>query len=219
VFDRQLTHLALLVLLLAGLYAVIGDNALRGQWLGVDTKRWIMCATVVPILHQVYVWFAWRSEEYHQWFSRRFGSRAFPVYGVIFMMLLLSRLLSVLALAIANRGTIGFSSTAGWMLSLSLGIPVVYLFYSVARYFTFRRAMGIDHFDASYRALPLVRQGIFRFSPNAMYVFGFLVLWIPGFVLRSEAALWLALFNHLYIWVHYYTIELPDLRRLYKPSV
>lgn len=217
-FDRQLTHLVLLVLLLAGLYAVIGDNALRGQWLGLATKRWIICAVVVPILHQVYVWFAWRTEEYRQWFSRGFGSWAFPVYGAVFMMLLVSRLLSVLALAIANRGTIGISPTVGWIMSLLLAIPVVYLFYSVARYFTFRRAMGIDHFDASYRDLALVRQGIFRLSPNAMYVFGFLVLWIPGLVLRSEAALWLALFNHLYIWVHYYTIELPDLRRLYKPS-
>ena len=135
------------------------------------------------------------------------------------MVLLVSRLLSVLALAIANHGTISVSPAVGWIASLLLAIPIVYLFYSVARYFTFRRAMGIDHFDASYRDLPLVRQGIFRFTPNAMYVFGFLVLWIPGLALRSEAALWLALFNHLYIWVHYYTIEFPDLRRLYKPPV
>jgi len=48
-----------------------------------------------------------------------------------------------------------------------------------------------------------------------MYVFGFLVLWIPGFVMFSKAALLVALFNQIYIWVHYYFTELPDINFIY----
>ena len=64
----------------------------------------------------------------------------------------------------------------GYGVSLVLVVPVLYLLISVRRYFTFRRAFGIDHFDPAYRILPMERRGIFRLSPNAMYVFGFLLL-------------------------------------------
>ena len=92
---------------------------------------------------------------------------------------------------------------------------VVYLFYSVARYFTFKRAMGIDHFDPSYRTKPLVRGGIFRFARNGMYTFGLLAVWLPGLYTASRAALLAAAFSHAYIWVHYYCTELPDMKRIY----
>ena len=92
-------------------------------------------------------------------------------------------------------------------------------YYSVLKYFTLRRALGIDHFDATYRNAPLVRQGMFRYSRNAMYVFGIAILWLPGLLLASKAALLAALFNHLYIWVHYYTVELPDMRTIYGDGV
>jgi protein-S-isoprenylcysteine O-methyltransferase Ste14 len=96
-------------------------------------------------------------------------------------------------------------------------VPVLYLLYSVGRYFTFERAFGADHFDPAVRMLPLVRAGIFRFTPNAMYVFGFLLLWIPALWWGSAAGLAAAIFNHAYIWVHYVATERPDLRRLYGP--
>ena len=50
----------------------------------------------------------------------------------------------------------------------------------------------------------------------AMYTFGFLILWVPGLIFFSKAALLAAGFNHIYIWVHYYTPELPDIRFLYN---
>jgi hypothetical protein len=76
--------------------------------------------------------------------------------------------------------------------------------------------MGIDHFDPAYRKMDLVRKGIFRYTPNAMYIFALAVVWIPALVFYSRAALIAAFFNHAYIWVHYYTVELPDMRRIYK---
>ena len=86
---------------------------------------------------------------------------------------------------------------------------------SVKRYFGFKRAFGVDHFDPSYRSVPFVKKGIFRFTGNGMYTFGFFLLWIPGLWYASISALCVALFNHLYIWVHYYSTELPDIKRIY----
>ena len=51
-----------------------------------------------------------------------------------------------------------------------------------------------------------------------MYVFGFLVLWSIALFLRSEPALIAALFNHAYIWVHYYFTERPDMNIIYRDS-
>ncbi len=61
----------------------------------------------------------------------------------------------------------------------------------------------------------MVQGGIFRFSSNAMYLFGFMGLWIPGFLFQSLAALILAVFSHAYIWIHYYATEKPDMDRIY----
>ena len=49
-----------------------------------------------------------------------------------------------------------------------------------------------------------------------MYTFGFLLIWIPGLWFASTAALFAAMFNHLYIWVHYFATERPDMQRIYE---
>jgi hypothetical protein len=94
-------------------------------------------------------------------------------------------------------------------------IPVIYTFYSVKKYFTLNRALGIDHFNSSYRQIGLVRKGIFKYTSNAMYIFGVMIIWTPALIFASKAALISALFNHTYLWVHYYTLELPDMKRIY----
>ncbi len=48
-----------------------------------------------------------------------------------------------------------------------------------------------------------------------MYVFGLLIFWIPGLLTASSPALLVALFSHIYIWVHYYSTEKPDMARIY----
>lgn len=147
--------------------------------------------------------------------SRLFGDRAFLLYAVSFSILGIARVIAVFALAASNRETLHSAPMVLKSLALILAVPTFYLFYSVKRYFGFRRAFGIDHFDDAYRSLPMVRQGIFRLTPNGMYTFGFFLLWIPGLWFGSGAALCVAAFNHLYIWVHYYCTERPDMRRIY----
>jgi len=92
----------------------------------------------------------------------------------------------------------------------------VYTFYSVIRYFGFEKAAGLDHFDPAVRKAPFIKKGAFKYSENAMYSFAFLIIYLPGLIALSKAALLAAFFSHLYIWVHYYTTELPDIRRMYK---
>jgi protein-S-isoprenylcysteine O-methyltransferase Ste14 len=92
--------------------------------------------------------------------------------------------------------------------------------YSVFHYFGVDRAYGEDHFKtAKYRNKSFVKQGMFKYTDNAMYKFGFLILWAIALVFLSKAALLAAAFNHLYIWVHFYFTELPDIKHIYgSPS-
>lgn len=216
IFEGQLLNLVALGVLLAGLYLVGGIEGFQdGSFLGVDSRTWTLAAVVVPIVHQAYVWFCWRTQLHGQLLTRLLGSVAFGCYALVFFLLLVGRLALILAVAIANRNSLDVDPILANVLALVLAVPVAYAFYSVHRYFGFRRAAGIDHFDPAYRSLPLVRKGIFRWTPNGMYVFGLLILWIPGLCLRSTAALAVALFSHLYIWVHYYCTEKPDMARIH----
>jgi hypothetical protein len=215
-YEGQAPHLIFLALLLTSVALLADQAALVGQWAGLPSSVWLAVAIAVPILHQVYVWLIWRLELVYGWLTRQFGRRqGFTLYAVGFSVLFVSRPLSILALSIANRNSLSIDRWLATIASILLLLPSVYLFYSVHKYFGLRRAYGIDHFEPAYRESPFVREGIFRFTDNAMYVFGFLILWTPGLLLESKAALLAAFFNHAYIWVHYYCTELPDIRRIY----
>jgi protein-S-isoprenylcysteine O-methyltransferase Ste14 len=220
IFERQLLHLVLLAMLLVGVRLLVNVDAdlVSGSFLGLGAGVWLTLALAVPVLHQLYVAFAWRTELHRGLWSRRFGDRAFALYKAGFTVLIVARPLSLLALAIANRETLPISPVVAWVCGLACLLPPAYLGYSIRRYFTMDRAYGIDHFNASYRGAPLVRRGIFRWSPNAMYVFGFLALWGIALLFRSRGALLAAGFQHLYIWVHYLCTERPDMRRIYGGS-
>ncbi|MBW2461764.1 MAG: hypothetical protein JRH11_08960 [Deltaproteobacteria bacterium] len=64
----------------------------------------------------------------------------------------------------------------------------------------------------------MVREGAFKYSSNAMYAVVFLGLWGVALLTRSQAALAVALFQHAYIWVHWYVTEQPDGVVLYGRS-
>ena len=216
IFERQWLHASLLAALLVGVSLVSGFDGFRtGQLWGLTTQAWFWLAIGLAIVHQVYVWFCWRIQLHGSWLTRSLGDLGFPAYAVGFSVLGISRVIAVFVLAISNRGTLPVDHAALQAVAIIALIPAVYLFYSVKRYFGFKRAFGVDHFDAGYRSVPFVRKGIFRFTRNGMYVYGFLLVWVPGLWFASVAALSAALFNHLYIWVHYYSTEFPDMKRIY----
>ena len=216
ILERQWLHGILLVALLAVLGLARGLEGIHaGMLWGISTPEWFWLAVALAIVHQVYVWFCWRTQLHGSWLTRVFGKQGFPVYAVGFSILGISRVVAVFILAISNRDTLAADLTALRILAIIALIPAVYLFYSVKRYFSFKRALGIDHFDEAYRSMPFVRKGIFRFTRNGMYTYGFLLLWVPALWYASIAALCVALFNHMYIWVHYYSTEFPDIKRIY----
>lgn len=216
IFERQWLHALCLALLLAGMLSASHLNVMAaGTFGGIRTGLWFWTAIGLAIAHQVFVWFCWRIQLHGGWLDRIFGAYAFPSYAFIFFALGSSRVLAVFVLAISNRDTVPVDVTFLRILAVALLLPAIYLLYSVIRYFSFKRAFGADHFDEKYRRFPLVNKGIFRFTRNGMYVFGFLFLWVPALWCASMAALCAALFNHLYIWVHYFATEQPDMKRIY----
>ena len=216
-FEGQVLHLVVLAMLLAAVWISAGQPPVTaGKFLGLSTGTWLALTVADAVAHQVYVWVCWRAELYGGTLTRWFGDRAFSLYAALFTILFAARPLLAFALGWSNRGTWDIHLWLGWGMALVLFVPSVYLIISVRRYFTFRRAFGIDHFDPTYRSLPMVREGIFRFSANAMYVFGFFMLWVPAFLFQSTAALVVAAFSHSYIWVHYYATERPDMKRIYE---
>ncbi len=215
IWEKQGWHAAALVVSLPMLGWLLSIGAVDGQFLGVSTPTWYWLAVAVPIVHQLFVWLVWRMQLHYGLPTRWLGGLAFPLYGAIFMVLLAGRALLLITLAVADQGTLLAPAQLRGALALFLLLPSLYLSYSVARYFGIRRAMGLDHFDPAYARKPFVRQGIFRYVNNAMYTTGFLALYLPGLLLDSRLAVVVAFFNHLYIWVHYYCTEQPDMRHIY----
>ena len=162
---------------------------MSGTLWGVSTKKWFWIAIAVPILHQVYVWIIWRLELYKNTFTSSFGVKgAFKFYKIGFAILFVSRLISVIILAVSNKDSLSINPYFIYILAALITPLVIFLFYSVKEYFTIDRAFGIDHFDKNYNE-PYVKGGIFRFTENGMYIYGLMILYLPGLLLFSEAAL------------------------------
>ena len=70
-------------------------------------------------------------------------------------------------------------------------------------------------FREDLRQMPMVREGAFKYSSNAMYTFVFMLFWAIALLCGSRAALAGALFQHAYIWVHMYCTEKPDMELIY----
>lgn len=216
VFEKQGWHLAGLAALLAGVWFAAGvEGVLAGELWGIGTPVWLGAAVLLGVGHQVYVMLVWRLELHHKWISSKFGEKGFAYYGAIFLFFLIGRPLVALAAGIANSGSLPGSRMAFTVAGVILLAPVGVAMHSVLNYFGIRRAMGIDHFDPAYREIPFVKQGIYKYVSNAMYTVVMLGFWAIALLTASKAALVAAAFNHLYIWVHYYTTEKPDMKRIY----
>jgi len=214
-FEKQGWHFIFLFLLLIGVVFLARGDVLAGQLWGISTQAWLWIAVAVPVAHQVMVGLLWRGQLYRNWMTNWFGKNDFLVFKVLFTTLFVARPLSIILVGISNYGTLGLSPVLAYVLAGILFIPFAYTMFSVAHYFGINRAYGIDHFDPSYRNKAFVKQGMFKYTDNAMYKFGFLILWSLALVFLSKAALLAAAFNHLYIWVHFYFTELPDIRYIY----
>ncbi len=215
-YEGQGKHLlALLMLSIPIIVFARLPGMLIGEWSGIATRTWFWIAVGVPIVHQLGIMVLWRGGLHDQTMTRRFGDRAFTIFQLFFFPGLIARPISVIALALADRDSLQAQSRyldlVAWLM-----IPVLlYLFYSIMRYFGIRRAAGADHFFEEYRTRPLIKNGIYRYLPNAMYSVGFFILWIPALLLASRAAIIVSAFQHAFIWAHFYFTEKPDMQLIY----
>lgn len=219
ILKYQFWHILLLAALLSSLYLLVKTDPmfLSGSLWDISTINWCVFAILIPILHQFYVLICWRSELHYKSISNLFGKKGFKIYKTGFIFLILSRPISITLLAISNANTFNISSIFSYTVSGLLIIPFIYLLYSVRKYFGGDRVVGIDHFySEEYKKVPFVKKGIFKYTSNGMYLYGFFILWLPGILFESKMALTIAAFNHAYIWVHYYCTELPDCKLIYN---
>ncbi len=235
IFRGQAQHAMLAVLLVAGALSLIGDGgadggasggmgsvglaglgAGSGSLWGMDALGWARLTIRAALIHQVMVAIIWRLQLHFALMSRLFGRRALAVWGAMFLPFLAARPILLLLAGLADQGSLGGSRALQAALGLALLVPAIWGAHSVAKYFTIPRALGGDHFEDRYLNMPLVREGIFRYTPNAMYGVVFLGLWGIALLCGSRVALVLALFQHAYIWVHMYCTETPDMEVLYK---
>lgn len=172
-------------------------------------------AIAFPVVHQVFVWLTWRFEIQSSATSRALG---FSGYLVLFFLLFGGRFISLVVLAWMDRGSLNLQSLPQAGLTILFALPGIYAMYSVNRYFGMARAAGADHFDPRFRDMPLVSEGIFRFTNNGMYLYAFLLFWAIAVGFNSLAALVVTAFSHVYIWVHFYATERPDMDFLYPST-
>lgn len=219
VIKNQIKHLVLLIIALWVVSFICSNYPiyLKGDLWGIPTKTWLYIAIASPIVHQLYVFVCWYLELYHQSISKTFGKQGFLYYKIGFVILIILRPISITFLAISNAKTLDVYPVFSYFIAIILLIPFIYLFYSVKKYFGMDRAFGIDHFEPEKaKSYPMVSKGIFKYTPNGMYVYGFFALWVIAILFRSKTALLAAAFNHLYIWVHYFYTEKPDMDYIYN---
>jgi len=197
--------LGVLLLLVWFTWGILGEPSPLAFW----------CAVAIPIVHQIFVWLAWRLELRSAVISSLVGFRG---YLAGFFILFGGRFVSLTTLAWLDRGSLPIPVLPQVLLTLLLTLPGVYAMYSVWRYFGMGRAAGADHFDRRYRDMPLVEDGIFRFTRNGMYSYAFLLFWAIAIGFNSTAALAVAAFSHAYIWIHYHSTEKADMIFLYQGS-
>ena len=204
----QPLHFACVALLLALVW-------LAWTFLGEPFPAAFWSAVAFPVVHQIFVWLAWRLEFRSSATSKTLGFRG---YLVSFFLLFGGRFIALAALAWLDRDSLMLQILPQAILTTMLALPGIYAMYSVKRYFGMVRAAGADHFDPRYREIPLVREGIFRFTRNGMYLYAFLLFWAIAVGFNSTAALTVVAFSHAYIWVHFYATEKPDMDFLYASA-
>jgi protein-S-isoprenylcysteine O-methyltransferase Ste14 len=117
-----------------------------------------------------------------------------------------------------DKGSLKLQFLPQAIATILLAMSGLYAMYSVKRYFGLVRATGADHFDPKYRDMPLVKEGIFRFTSNGMYIYAFLLFWAIGTGFNSTATLIVAAFSHVYVWVHFCATEKPDMDFIYASA-
>jgi len=213
-FKHQIWHLGGTIFLFYIGVQLVDFESNMNTFIGINVPSWFMIAMSIPLIHQSYVWICWRSELCWQSISNSIG---FKGYIVIFFILIISRL-SAIVLCFVDYGSLYKPGWFAWILSIILFIPGAYTMYSVKKYFGFLRAAGADHFDPKYRNMPFEKRGIFKWSPNAMYVFAIGIPFAFAVATGSQSMFVVAIYTYISIWLHYLCTEKEDFKIIYEKN-
>ena len=210
-FKHQIWHVGgtLVLFYIGAQFASLQSNT--NTFIRISALGWFMIAMSVPIIHQVYVWICWRSELCWKSITNTIG---FKSYIVLFFILIISRL-SAIVLCFIDYGSLYKPDWFTWILSIIIFIPGAYTMYSVKKYFGFLRAAGADHFDPKYRDLPFEKRGIFKWTPNAMYVFAVGIPFGFSVATGSQSMFIVSIYTYISIWLHYFCTEKEDFKVIY----
>ena len=211
-FKHQIWHLGGIIVLFYIGTQFVNFKSNTNTFLEMGALTWFMVAMSIPLIHQAYVWICWRSELCWKSISSTIG---FKGYIILFFILIISRL-SAIVLCFVDYGSLYNPGWFAWILGLILFIPGAYTMYSVKRYFGFLRAAGADHFDTKYRDLPFENRGIFKWSPNAMYLFAIAIPFSFAVVTGSQSMFVVAIYTYISIWLHYFCTEKEDFKVIYE---
>ena len=213
-FKHQIWHLGGVILLFyTGVKLVDLENN-TNTFIGINSLDWFMIAMSIPLIHQVYVWISWRSELCWKLVTKTIG---FNGYVIFFFILIISRL-SAIVLCFVDYGSLYTPGWFAWILATLIFIPGAYTMYSVKKYFGFLRAAGADHFDKKYRDMPFEKRGIFKWTPNAMYVFAIAIPFAFATASGSESMFIVSIYTYISIWLHYFCTEKEDFKVIYTRS-
>lgn len=214
-FKGQLQHAMFLLLLVPGAFYLAQSALDGGSFLGFGEQEWFWAVICLAVLHQLIGWLVFRLQLVFGLFTKLFGNHDLVAWGILFFPLLVLRPVLSVGLALADSGSMVHLRILQIVIGLVFLIPVAYTGWSIKEYFGVKRALGADHFREEYREKELVQQGAFKYSSNAMYSFAFLIFWSIALLAGSWAALISALFQHAYVWVHWYCTEQTDIQAIY----
>jgi hypothetical protein len=213
-FKGQIWHLGGTIVLfyIGAQFVDLESNS--NTFIGISALNWFIIAMSIPLIHQTYVWICWRAELCWKSISSSIG---FKGYLIVFFILIISRF-SAVVLCFVDYGSSYTPGWFAWVLSIIVFIPGAYTMYSVKKYFGFMRAAGADHFDPKYRDMAFEKRGIFKWSSNAMYVFGLAVPFAFATAAGSQSMFIVAVYSYISIWLHYFFTEKEDFKIVYEKN-
>jgi len=210
-FKKQIWHLGGGILLFYIATQLIDLENNTNTLLGASAKNWFIFSMLIPLIHQCYIWICWRAELCWKTITNTIG---FKLCVTIFFIVGLLRF-SCIGLCIVDYGSLYKPELMAWILGIIIFIPGAYTIYSVKKYFGFLRAAGADHFFSEYKDMPFEKRGIFKWSSNAMYLFGIAIFFSFAVSTGSKAGFIFAIYSYICIWLHYFCTEKEDLKIIY----
>mgnify|MGYP001563678833 CR=1 FL=1 len=215
IIEGQFQHLGLIILLTAGACSLMEPSPNGTRLLGLESWQWAVLSMWLAVTHQVIVAIIFRLQLHCNLVTRMHGENDIKTWTIIFLPFLAVRPIAVIMAGSADDVPIGLPWSIEWTVGTVLVALAIVTMHSVLKHFTIRRAVGGDHFRDEIAAMPMVKEGVFKYTDNAMYGVVFLGLWGIALLFDSWNALVLALFQQTYIWVHMYCTEKPDMEWIY----